>query len=171
MNNPKKLVFTVGNSMMGDDAAGLLLAKKLQREPLADWEVLHGGSAPENYLHRVREMAPQQVLVVDAADMDLSPGEVRLISAEQIGDPFLLTTHSLPLTYLIEAMREYVPKVDLLGIQPDTVFFGLPISARVEDAVDRIYTDLQNNRWNWEQLGEMDPAMSPAISPGDGEIQ
>jgi len=54
----KKLVVTVGNRMMGDDALGPLLAQKLQSAPLEDWDVLDGGSAPENFLYAVREMRP-----------------------------------------------------------------------------------------------------------------
>jgi hydrogenase 3 maturation protease len=42
------LILTVGNNMMGDDGAGALLAHMLRANPLQDWEVLHGDSAPEN---------------------------------------------------------------------------------------------------------------------------
>ena len=131
----KKLLLSVGNGMMGDDGAGALLVQKIQHEPLQDWEVINGGSAPENVLFRVREIAPDQVMVVDAADMDLEPGSIRLIRDERLDDPFFLTTHSLPLTYLIEALREFVPKVELLGIQPEVVAFGYPISDCVKQAV------------------------------------
>jgi hydrogenase 3 maturation protease len=135
----KKLVVTVGNGMMGDDAAGPLLAQKMKQSPLVHWEALNGGSAPENCLYIIREMAPEQVLIIDAADMDLSPGEIRLIGEGKIEDPFVMTTHSLPLTYLKQSIQEFVPKVDLLGIQPDIVAFGYPISANVTQAVERVY--------------------------------
>ena len=52
----KKLVLTVGNEMMGDDAAGPHLAQMLRRNPLENWDVLNGGSVPENLLHKVREV-------------------------------------------------------------------------------------------------------------------
>jgi len=147
-----KLVVTVGNGMMGDDAAGPLLAEKLKQTPVAGWETLNGGSAPENSLFLIREMAPEQVLIVDAADMDLAPGEIRLIGDERIEDPFLMTTHSLPLSYLMQALREFVPKVDLLGIQPDVVAFGYPVSASVKLAVDRVYECLEQTECTWECL-------------------
>jgi len=137
-----QVVFTVGNEMMGDDAAGLLLARRLQAVPLAGWETLHGGAAPENYLHQVRQLAPQRVLVVDAAEMDLEPGAFRRISPAEIADPFLLTTHTLPLTFLIEALQEFVPQVDLIGIQPELIAFGGPVSPKVRAAVETIYQQL-----------------------------
>ncbi len=139
----KKLVFTVGNDMMGDDAAGPLLARMLEGSPLDDWDVLDGGSAPENYVHKIREMSPEQVLIVDAADMDLRAGEVRHIDREAIGSLFLMTTHSLPLSYLMDSIQEFVPAVELLGIQPKTVAFGYPVSGAVEHAVQRVYAWLQ----------------------------
>jgi hydrogenase 3 maturation protease len=148
----KKLVVTVGNLMMGDDAAGPLLAQKMQGAPLENWEALDGGAAPENYLYLIRELTPEQVLVIDAADMDLAPGEIRLIGTDRIEDPFLLTTHTLPLSYLMQSLREFVPKVDLVGIQPQVVAFGYPVSAEVRQAVGRIYESLKQDELAWDCL-------------------
>jgi hydrogenase 3 maturation protease len=146
------LLFTVGNGMMGDDAAGVLLAGRLREAPLEGWLALHGGAMPENALYRVRELAPERVLIIDAAEMDLPPGAIRRIRPECIDDPFLLTTHALPLTFLIEALQEFVPRVDLIGIQPELVAFGVPVSACVKQAVDEIYTRLKSGREDWETL-------------------
>lgn len=141
----KKLLVTVGNTLMGDDAAGPLLAQALRRAPLEAWDVLDGGSAPENFLHQIREAAPDYVLLVDAADMDLPPGALRWIDADKLDDPFLMTTHTLPLSYLAQALREFVPRVELLGIQPHTVAFGYPVCAAVQEAVRRVYAGLQQS--------------------------
>ena len=89
---------------------------------------------------------------MNAADMDLAPGEIRLIGDDRIEDPFFMTTHSLPLTYLMQALREFVPKVDLLGIQPDVVAFGYPVSDSVKLAVDRVYEYLGQTGSSWECL-------------------
>jgi hydrogenase 3 maturation protease len=146
------LVLSVGNGLMGDDGAGALLVQKMQQAPLDDWDVINGGSAPENMLYRVRELKPERVLVIDAADMDLPPGSVCLIQDEMLNDPFLLTTHTLPLTFLIEALREFVPKVELLGIQPSVVAFGFPISEYVKHAVNQVYLGLSNGEASWSFL-------------------
>jgi hydrogenase 3 maturation protease len=148
----KKLVLTVGNGMMGDDGAGALLARMLSDAPLNDWEVLNGGSAPENLLYQVRALAPEYILVVDAADMDLPAGMIRRIQDNCLDDPFLLTTHTLPLTYLIQSLREFAPQVELLGIQPEIVAFGYPISPAVKQAVAQVYEDLKDKKLDWERL-------------------
>ncbi len=138
-----KLVFTVGNELMGDDAAGPMLARRLEESPIEGWSVLDGGSAPENSIHTIREMEPEQVLIVDAADLDLPAGEVRMIDREEIGSLFLVTTHSLPLSFLMEAIGEFVPHVQMIGIQPRMVAFGYPVSADVRAGVERVYQWLQ----------------------------
>ncbi len=143
------ILLTVGNGMMGDDGAGALLAQMMREDPLADWIVLNGGSAPENVVYRIREMVAQRVLVVDAADMGLPPGSIRLIHADRLNDPFLMTTHTLPLTFLIESLHEFVPQVELLGIQPGIVAFGYPISDPVQKAVKQVYIDLKSGSTNW----------------------
>jgi hydrogenase 3 maturation protease len=155
----KKLILTVGNGMMGDDGAGSLLAQMIRKAPLPDWELLVGGAMPENILHQVRFLAPEHVLVVDAADMDLPPGSVRLIQADRLEDPFLLTTHTLPLSFLIQALQEFVPSVELLGIQPEIVAFGFPMSESVKNAVARLYAELCSGTVCWEQLEPATPAM------------
>jgi hydrogenase 3 maturation protease len=148
----KKLLLSVGNGMMGDDAAGPLLAEKLRRMPLEGWQVLDGGSAPENVIHRIREISPEHVLIVDASDMDLKPGEIRRIGSEKINDPFLMTTHSMPLSYLIQSLEEFVAKVEMIGIQPEVVAFGYPISLSVKQAVDAVYENLKKGCWEWDIL-------------------
>ena len=139
-----QVILTIGNSMMGDDAAGPLLSSLLQRSPVPGWQVVDGGSAPENVVHCVRAIAPSRVLVVDATEMELEPGEVRLVDDRFISEQFIITTHDLPVSFLIAALRESVPEVLLLGIQPSLVAFGYPISHAVEQAVVNIHAKLQS---------------------------
>lgn len=136
------VILTVGNSMMGDDGAGPLLAEMLTQSPAAGWTVIDGGSSPENVSHEVEALAPQRVIVVDAADMALEPGSVRLIDDAAIADMFIMTTHNLPLSFLIERLREFVPDVLFLGIQPDIVAFHFPMTDPVRHAVETVHADL-----------------------------
>lgn len=140
------VVLTVGNSMMGDDAAGPMLAERLGKAPAPGWVVVDGGSAPENVVHAVRALTPDRVLVVDAADMGLPPGEVRRVDDKTIAENFMMTTHTLPLSFLIAALRESVPEVVLLGIQPGVVFFACPVTQEVAAAVAAVHAHLVAGR-------------------------
>lgn len=93
------VLLCVGNSMMGDDGAGPLLAELCAANPPGNWVVIDGGSAPENDVVAIRELHPDRLLIVDATDMGLNPGEIRLIDPDDIAEMFMMTTHNMPLNY------------------------------------------------------------------------
>lgn len=134
-----KVLLCVGNSMMGDDGAGPLLAEKCQASSQREWVVIDGGSAPENDVVAIRELRPELLLIVDATDMMLNPGEIRVIDPNDIAGMFMMTTHNLPLNYLVDQLKEDVGEVVFLGIQPDIVGFYYPMTEAVKAAVEQIY--------------------------------
>ncbi|KMV31488.1 hydrogenase maturation peptidase HycI [Photobacterium swingsii] len=138
----KNIVLTVGNSMMGDDGAGPLLAEMMQENPVTDWVVIDGGSAPENYVHQIRELSPARVLIIDAAEIGEKAGEIRIIEPDQIAEMFIMSTHCLPLNFLIEELETFVPEVTFVGIQPAIVAFSFPMTDMVRDAVTTVYQSL-----------------------------
>ncbi|MGL4212025.1 MAG: hydrogenase maturation peptidase HycI, partial [Morganella morganii] len=123
----KNVMLAVGNSMMGDDAAGPMLSDLMEANPVDGWIAVNGGSAPENVAHQVRALKPERLLIVDAADIGLNPGEIRIIDPDDIADMFIMSTHNLPLNFLIDQLKEDIPEVIFLGIQPDLVGFYMPV--------------------------------------------
>lgn len=136
------IIFTVGNVLRGDDGAGPLLAEMLEADPAPGWVVIDGGASPENHTHAVRALAPERILLVDAADMELPPGEVRRIGEDCVADHFLVTTHAIPLNFLISSLKETVPEIIFLGIQPRDVSFYGPMSPDVRHAVMAVHRRL-----------------------------
>lgn len=154
------VVFTVGNSLMGDDGAGPLLAELLEAEAAEGWSVIDGGSAPENVVHVVRAEAPDRVLLVDAADMRLEPGAVRRIDEAYVAEQFLITTHAIPLDMLIASLKETIPRVTFVGIQPALVTFFGDMTPAVHAAVARLHQSL---------ISGADPDDWPTIDHGASE--
>ncbi|WP_413742455.1 hydrogenase maturation peptidase HycI [Sodalis sp. RH15] len=140
------VVLTVGNSMMGDDGAGPLLAELMTLKPVAGWTAVDGGATPENVVHRVRALRPRRVVVVDAADMTLIPGDIRLIDPADIAGMFIMSTHNLPLSFVIEQLKEDIAEVWFVGIQPDVVAFYFPMTEPVTRAVNALYQRLEQWR-------------------------
>lgn len=138
----ENVVLTVGNSMMGDDGAGPLFAELMTRTPIAGWEVVDGGSAPENHTHEVFALDPDRVVVLDAADMGLAPGQIRIVDDRCIAELFIMTTHNLPISFLIERLREEVSDVVFIGVQPGVVAFSFPMSDAVKLAIETIHARL-----------------------------
>jgi len=142
----KNVVLTVGNSMMGDDGAGPLLYQLLRDNPIDGWEAVDGGSAPENAVHVVRALQPEKLLIVDATDMELEAGALKIVDKTLIGEMFFMSTHNMPLNFLIEQLEQDIPHIMFVGVQPDLVSFMFPISEKVKSAVENLYVLLKENR-------------------------
>lgn len=132
--------------MMGDDGAGPYLYQLLTENPLSDWEVIDGGSAPENVAHQIRQLRPKRLLIVDAADMELPPGKIRIIDKDAIAELFFVSTHNMPLNFLIEQLEDDIAEIVFVGIQPDLVSFGFPMTETVRDSVQFLYDFLREGR-------------------------
>lgn len=145
----QNLMLAVGNSMMGDDGAGPMLFDLMQQTPIDGWVAINGGSSPESVSHQVRALKPQRLLIVDAADIGLAPGEIRVIDPDDIAEMFIMSTHNLPLNFLIDQLKEDVGEIIFLGIQPDLVGFYMPMNNKVVAAVEQVYQALPT----WEGVG------------------
>lgn len=147
----KNLVLAVGNNMMGDDGAGPYLHQLMQQNPIEDWDCIDGGSTPENVAHEVRALKPQRLVIVDATEMEQDVGAIRVIDKEMIAEMFFMSTHNMPLNFLIEQLESDIEQILFVGIQPDVVSFMFPMTEKVKTAVQNLYVLLQENR-----LGEIE---------------
>lgn len=147
----------IGNELNGDDAAGVFTARLLRslieeqlhpkgRDVRADgsffsspqWLIIEAGLAPENFTGVLRRFRPDLILLLDAAQFGHEPGYVAVIDVEQAGG-FGASTHMQPLATLAMFLRaELDCEISLLGIQPEHLDFGEPVSAVVEKACAEI---------------------------------
>lgn len=106
----------IGNREGGDDAVGPYIADKLKD----DFTVLDCGTVPENYTSVVKKQNPDNLIIVDAVDMGLEPGEIRIVPKEKIG-VMHISTHGIPISVLIGYLEQYVENIIFIGIQPKTM--------------------------------------------------
>ena len=131
-------VLGIGSELRGDDAAGVLVARRIRElgRPLLCG--LEGCTAPENFTGEIKQLNPAVVVVVDAADLGLPPGTVREIAPEQIGG-MSFCTHTLPLSLIIDYLKQSLEAEFLvLGIQPATLEFHQEPSAAVACAIEQV---------------------------------
>ncbi|MFM2481437.1 hydrogenase maturation peptidase HycI [Celerinatantimonas sp. YJH-8] len=141
-----KVLLCVGNSMMGDDGVGPLLAELCNQSPVESWLVLDGGSAPETETIRIRELQPSQLVIVDATEMGLNPGEIRRVDPDLIGEMMMMSTHSMPLNFLIDDLKDAVGEIVLVGVQPDIVGFCYPMTEAVKQAAETLHQRFQQGK-------------------------
>jgi len=133
----------VGNTLRSDDGVGCSIADSFSAE---GWITYNGGTAPENFTAPIRRADPALLLIVDAAEMDLSPGSIRIIQDDQIDDTSI-GTHMLPLSHLIRYLSPDIPEILFIGIQPETINPGVGLSPAVQAAADSLIIMLQKGEY------------------------
>jgi hydrogenase 3 maturation protease len=135
-----RILMGVGNELLGDDGVGTYIADRFVAE---GWRTLSCGTAPENFTSIIRRERPEILLIVDAADMGLSPGEFRIVIESAIED-VSIGTHQLPLSHLITYLRSYATHIIFIGIQPRTVEMGAEMSAEVKEGASKLIKVLES---------------------------
>lgn len=132
----------IGNRDGGDDAVGPYVADRLKKNS-DDFIVLDCGVAPENFTSIVKKHAPKDLVIVDAVEMGLKPGEIRIVPKEKIGIMHI-STHGIPISVLINYLEQYVDNVALIGIQPITM--SGKMTAIVKESGDRLVKLIKNGQ-------------------------
>lgn len=103
--------------------------------------LLNTESTPENHTHEIRTLSPSHIIIVDAVEYEAAPGEMLIISKDQI-DTFNVSTHSMPVSFMINYIEETIgSKVLTIGIQPKQMNLVNKISDEVKNSVD-VLTDI-----------------------------
>jgi len=136
----------IGNRDGGDDAIGPHIADKL-KENNDNFVVLDCGIVPENYTSVVKKYKSKNLIIIDAAKMGLSSGEIRIIPKEKIGTMHV-STHGIPLSVLMTYLEPHAKKIVLIGIEPKA--FSGKITSSVKKSGDKIVEVLK--RKNLEEL-------------------
>jgi len=129
-----KIVFVgIGNSMRGDDGLGPVLVERLKDK--VDSLCINGGDVPENYFGKIVKEQPDTVVLIDAVELFLQPGEYRLLRHDDLLNAGF-STHSASPSILMEYLgRETGAEVYMLGVQPNSVHFGDGLSVSVKHAL------------------------------------
>ncbi len=138
---PKIALVGIGSELHGDDAAGIWIIRALQAS--SDLLLIEAGMTPENHTSALRRFQPDLVLMIDAAQMKLRPGDISVLDLASL-DGLSASTHSFPLALTTQyIVAELGCAVLLLGIQPACTDFGAPLSQSVSRAVEEISRELR----------------------------
>ncbi|MCK4513328.1 hydrogenase maturation protease [bacterium] len=130
------IVLGVGNTMRADDGAGCLVAGRLAESyPERAFDV---GQTPENYVGPIRRAEAGTLIFVDAADFGGAPGEIRLVTPDDIGG-LMIGTHSAPLGLFMKALSEDMSsKAELIAIQAANTALDGELTSEVALAIGTV---------------------------------
>ncbi len=157
----KEVALGIGNVLKGDDGVGIYIAERLnkylqhikneskQANSVGAEEtiVIDCGTAPENYTSIIRRHNPDRLILVDAADMGLSPGSYRIIPPEKIA-VMHFSTHDVPLSTFISYVSEFCVDIVLIGIQPDKMNLCATLSRTVRRSGAQVANLIMEKRLN-----------------------
>ena len=142
-NAGKVVIVGVGNPIRKDDNVGVEVIKRLEGKVSDSVYLIESETVPENFLQEIVELKPTHVLVIDAAVMNLKPGEARLVEPGEMGG-YAVSTHNLPLKIFLDYIRENAgSKVALLAVQPKDVSLGEGLTETLIEASKRIAENIR----------------------------
>jgi len=154
------VVLGIGNPLGGDDAVGSHVVDLLNRAlgtagarrgcrmapTPTGITVIDAGAAPESYTSVIRRRRPDLLILVDAADMGLAAGALRIIPPENI-KTLSFSTHHMPLSTFISYVESFCGKVLLVGVQPEQTETGALISEVVRESARKLAKAILERRW------------------------
>ncbi len=146
----KILLVGLGNDFMGDDGVGVAVAKIIEKRGLLpNVDLLEGSIDGFTLLGLMPKY--DRVIVVDAADMGLEPGEWRAFDAkaELLGRNLKTFTHFFSLGEALELAERLgleLPPVKIYAIQPKFIGFTgkLRLTSPVAKAARAVVASLQS---------------------------
>lgn len=130
------LIIGVGNELGCDDAAGIELAKQMkgQLSRRGRVSIIEAGTTPENFTSIIRRIHPSHILIIDAAQMGLQPGSVRIVERNEITG-FSFSTHALPLSFLVDHLKDSGAIIIVVGIEPLNIGYGKELSKPIMEGI------------------------------------
>ena len=130
----------MGNPLRGDDGFGPALVARLKGRVKA--VCLDGGSAPEIYAGKIVKEKPGTILMVDALHLGRRPGEYAVLRKDEIARSGF-STHDISPNLLLDYLAEETgAEIYMLGVQPESLRFGLELSEPVRQTLKKLEEEL-----------------------------
>jgi len=143
----------IGSTLKGDDGIGTIVAKEFKEQNPEGWLCLACETMPENFLAVAIREKPQVVVLVDAAEMGLKAGELRILPKKKLSSA-IVGTHGMPLKHLVEELEGQTKEIFFIGVEPGSMRLGEELSSEIEAAKKKVLQALKKKNWNTiEKLG------------------
>jgi hydrogenase maturation protease len=127
------LVAGLGNLLLRDDGVGVHAVRHFQPSAAGEYQVVDVGCAVLDALH-LFEWA-EKILLIDAMKAGGPPGTVYQVTAidDLEGGAVPLSLHDLSVVQALKMIhKNHHPEITILGVEPETIDYGLDLSIAVE---------------------------------------
>lgn len=136
------VIIGVGNILLRDEGVGVHVAQELQKRPWpSNVQIFDGGLAGIGLLDFFAEAS--KVLLIDAAEMNRSPGTLVRFTPEEVRSrsaDLRFSSHDIGLMEVLElakALGHGPADIVILAIQPKEISWGTDLTPEVQAAVNK----------------------------------
>ncbi len=136
-------IFAVGNELFGDDSIGQAILEELRKLPLPeDTTLYNAASDPLLIAQEVEEL--KHAIIIDAANMQLPPGEIRFFNTKEANFPIenekLYSNHHFSLAQVIKLIETlgFSERLLFVGIQPYNLLSNQNLDLRLKNKIPQI---------------------------------
>jgi hydrogenase 3 maturation protease len=136
----KTAIVGIGNILRGDDALGPKLIEILKaRRPQVRASLFDCGTVPENYIFPILATSCDTIVLIDAADLKVPPGGIRVFRLDEIANVSFSTHNPSPrlFTDLLRTGKESI-NIFVISVQPKSTVLGEPLSHEVLDSLEAL---------------------------------
>jgi hydrogenase 3 maturation protease len=135
LSNAKRVIVAgIGNPLRKDDFVGVEIVRKLNNQVSKLVRLIECEDVPESFIEPIAEFEPTHILIIDAAMLNLKPGESKLIEVSELIEQSPISTHALPLRIFCEYLAKTTgAKIALLLMQPQDTGFGEGLTSKLRE--------------------------------------
>lgn len=157
------LILGVGNLLMSDDGVGIHAVRQLALDPPAGAGTVDAGTDFLSALAVIE--GARRVLVLDAVRGGAAPGTLHRLGLDDAAPRS--ADGGAHATSVLEARRFLPPgaawpEIEVLGVEPATVDYGLALSEPVAQALPRLVAAARQTILNWAE--QPSPSESPRVA-------
>lgn len=133
------LLAGIGNELLMDDGVGIHVTRLLKNDPIPGVETLEVGTDFMSLAPHV-ERYPK-LLIIDAMDAGGEPGTIFHGTFEELAPhQERMSAHEFGLKSMLEFVEPRLrPRIYVLGVQPETIGFGLDLTPRLKARLPVIF--------------------------------
>ena len=166
---PRILIAGLGNSLLRDDGIGVHVVRELRKDFSVGRLAVEVGTAVLDALH-LFEWA-DTILAIDAMQAGGSPGSIYSLGVNDIAEPGqYVSLHEISFLRALEFLpKGHTPRITILGVEPETIDYGLDLSPTLEASLPCLIEKVKNRvaYWTLQRLATSPPTISHDGSPLD----
>ncbi len=146
---PRILIVGLGNLLLSDDGVGVHAIRELQKNSPPGVLAVEVGTAVLDALH-LFEWA-EKILAIDAMEGGGSAGTIYTLGGQEIEERGLRASlHEVDLLAALRFLPKQVnPEITVLGIEPETIDFGVDLSPALQAALPQLVNSARNIVARW----------------------